>query len=260
MPGLAALYAARDSVMCSVLRGKADDMAQQAEEQTFTPEESRLVWVDCEMTGLDVFHDELCEVSVVPTDFNFKVLDEGIDLVIKPSDAAVLQMNEFVRNMHTSSGLVDEWNASGLASGEAERQIVEYVRQFLPARGRAHLAGNSVGSDKKFLDRYMPGLMSKLHYRVIDVSTVKELARRWYPAVYVSKPAKHGGHRALADIIESIDELRYYHDMLFVPSPGPDEAAAKDGAAHIEATSLLRRYEAAGTPVEDPNHVPKTDY
>jgi oligoribonuclease len=235
-------------------------MAGNKDDLTFTSEESRLIWIDCEMTGLDIFHDELCEVSVVPTDFNLNVLDEGIDLVIRPSDAAVAHMNDFVRNMHTSSGLVDEWNAEGLELGQAERQVIEYVKRFLPANGKAHLAGNSVGSDKKFLDKYMPSLMSNLHYRVIDVSTLKELSRRWYPAVYSNKPEKHGGHRALADIIESIDELRYYRDMLFVPSPGPDEAQAKQGAKHIEETSLLRAYEEKGSPVEDPNHPQKADY
>ncbi|RBP97323.1 oligoribonuclease [Bifidobacterium aemilianum] len=235
-------------------------MADHKDDLTFAPEESVMIWIDCEMTGLDIFHDELCEVSVVPTDFNMKVLDEGIDLVIKPSDAAVAHMNDFVRNMHTSSGLVDEWNKDGLDLAEAQRQVVDYVKRFLPAQGKAHLAGNSVGSDKKFLDRYMPDLMAQLHYRVIDVSTLKELSRRWYPDVYRNKPAKHGGHRALADIIESIDELRYYRDMFFLPAPGPDEAQAQAGAKRIEETSLLRAYEAKGAPVEDPNHPQKADY
>ncbi|WP_314687076.1 oligoribonuclease [uncultured Bifidobacterium sp.] len=235
-------------------------MADRQDDPTFTPQESRLIWIDCEMTGLDIFHDELCEVSVVPTDFDLTVLDEGIDLVIRPSEAAVADMNDFVRRMHTSSGLVDEWSRSGLSLDEAQKRVVDYVSRFLPARGKAHLAGNSVGSDKKFLDRYMPDLMSRLHYRVIDVSTLKELARRWYPAVYEAKPAKHGGHRALADIIESIDELRYYRDMIFVPSPGPGAEAAEAGAARVEGTSLLRRYEGQGSPVEDPNHPSKAGY
>lgn len=235
-------------------------MAQGKDDLIFTPEESRLIWIDCEMTGLDIFHDELCEVSVVPTDFNLTVLDKGIDLVIKPSDAAVAHMNDFVRHMHTSSGLVDEWNREGLSLDEAQRQVVDYVSRFLPEHGKAHLAGNSVGSDKKFLDRFMPDLMGRLHYRVIDVSTFKELSRRWYPAVYENKPAKHGGHRALADIIESIDELRYYRDMCFVPAPGPDTAQAQAGAAQIESTSLLRTYESDGKPVEDPQHAEKVDY
>lgn len=235
-------------------------MASHNDFETFDPESSRMIWIDCEMTGLDIFHDELCEVSVVPTDFDLNVLDEGIDLVIRPSDAAVAHMDDFVRDMHTSSGLIDEWNANGLSLDEAQRRVVEYVERFLPAKGKAHLAGNSVGSDKKFLDRFMPDLMSRLHYRVIDVSTLKELARRWYPQVYLHKPAKHGGHRALADIIESLDELRYYRDAFMVPAPGPDAGQAEALADHVEQTSLLRRYEAAGTPVEDPNHPEKADY
>lgn len=235
-------------------------MAQEHEDPTFTSEESRLIWIDCEMTGLDIFHDELCEVSVVPTDFTLKVLDKGIDLVIRPSDVAVAHMNDFVRDMHTSSGLVDEWNRSGLSLDEAQKQVVDYVSRFLPRHGKAHLAGNSVGSDKKFLDRYMPDLMSRLHYRVIDVSTLKELSRRWYPDVYRNKPAKHGGHRALADIIESIDELRYYRDMMFVPQPGPDAGTSRRGAEAVESTSLLRDYERGGNPVEDADHPQKADY
>jgi oligoribonuclease len=219
-----------------------------------------MIWIDCEMTGLDVFHDELCEVAVVPTDFNLTVLDQGIDLVIRPSDAAAANMNDYVRNMHTSSGLVDEWNASGMRLEDAQQQVVDYVKRFLPARGKAHLAGNSVGSDKKFLDQFMPELTGMLHYRIIDVSTLKELSRRWYPNAYNNKPVKHGGHRALADIIESVDELRYYREMFFVPSPGPDGERCAEGAARIEATSLLRDYEAQGNPVEDPNHAPKRDY
>ncbi|KFJ08346.1 oligoribonuclease [Bifidobacterium tsurumiense] len=223
-------------------------MVDKNDDKIYDAKQSRLIWIDCEMTGLDIFNDELCEVSVVPTDFDLNVLDEGIDLVIRPSEQAVAHMNDFVRNMHTSSGLVDEWEREGLDLKEAERQIVAYVKRFIPENEKALLAGNSIGSDKKFLDRFMPELMSNLHYRVIDVSTLKELSRRWYPNVYLNKPAKHGGHRALADIIESIDELRYYRDMFFVPAPGPDEEEAKRGAEHIEATSLLRTYEANGNP------------
>ena len=226
---------------------------------TFSAEESRMIWIDCEMTGLDIFHDELCEVSVVPTDFNMKVLDRGIDLVIKPSQSALDHMDDFVRHMHTSSGLIEEMK-TGLTLDEAQRQVIEYITPFLPEHGKAHLAGNSVGSDKKFLDRYMPDLMGLLHYRVIDVSTLKELSRRWYPDVYKNKPAKHGGHRALADIIESMDELRYYRSMFFTPAPGPDAARSKDGAAEIERTSLLRHYEESGNPIEDAGSPEKTDY
>ena len=227
---------------------------------TFDSQDSRLIWVDCEMTGLDILHDELCEIAVVPTDFDLKVLDDGMDLVIAPSQAAVSQMNDVVRQMHTSSGLLEEWGRTGLSLGEAQRRVVDYVHQFLPARGKPHLAGNSVGSDKKFLDRFMPDLMSMLHYRVVDVSTIKELARRWYPPVYVSKPVKHGGHRALADIIESIDELRYYRDTCFVREPGLNTELARQAGRQIEQTSLLRAYERRGEPVEDVQHAPKADY
>ncbi|MCI1983326.1 MAG: oligoribonuclease [Bifidobacteriaceae bacterium] len=233
------------------------DMAK--DDVTFTSSESRLIWIDCEMTGLDIFNDELCEVSVVPTDFDMNVLDEGIDLVIKPSQAALDHMNDFVRHMHTSSGLIEEMK-TGLALADAEKQVIDYVQKFLPVNGKAHLAGNTIGSDKKFLDHFMPTLMGKLHYRSIDVSTLKELSRRWYPNVYLNKPAKHGGHRALADIIESIDELRYYRKMFFVPSPGATDAEAKAGAKEIEATSLLRKYEAAGNPLSDPETPSKSDY
>ncbi|MFD0705427.1 oligoribonuclease [Alloscardovia venturai] len=231
-----------------------------ADEPIFTAEESRLIWIDCEMTGLDIANDELCEVSVVPTDFNMKVLDEGIDLVIKPSQTAIDHMNDFVRHMHTSSGLVDEWE-NGLTLSEAQRRVVDYVKKFLPAegKGKAHLAGNSIHSDKKFLDKYMPELMSQLHYRIIDVSTMKELSRRWYPAVYENKPEKHGGHRALADIIESIDELRYYREMMFVKSQ-PTDAEAKKGAELIESTSLLRAYEESGNALTSTDTPEKTDY
>ena len=207
--------------------------------EVYTAEGSRLIWIDCEMTGLDIFHDELVEVSVVPTDFDLTVLDGGVDFVIKPSQAAVDHMDDFVRQMHTRSGLIEEWE-HGLSLEEAERRVVEYVARFTPQGVRPLLAGNSVGSDKKFLDRYMPELMKHLHYRVVDVSTLKELARRWYPAVYEHRPAKAGGHRALADIIESLDELRYYRRAFMAPAPGPDAAEAEAIAREIEATSLLR--------------------
>ena len=206
--------------------------------ETYTAKDSRLIWIDCEMTGLDIFHDALCEISVVPTDFDLNVLDEGIDFVIKPSDAAVANMNDFVRAMHTRSGLINEWE-NGLSVEEAERKVTEYVARFTPDGVKPLLAGNSIGSDKKFLDRYMPNLMEHLHYRVIDVSTFKELARRWYPAVYNNRPPKNGGHRALADIIESLDELRYYRKAFMAAAPGPDAAEAKAIADQIVATSIL---------------------
>lgn len=224
-------------------------MVDAHDDETYTAAGSRLIWIDCEMTGLDVFRDELVEISVVPTDFNLTVLDEGIDYVIKPSQAAVDHMGDFVREMHTRSGLITEWE-SGLPLAEAETKVIDYVAKFTPEGVRPLLAGNSIGSDKKFLEHYMPRLMQHLHYRVVDVSTIKELSRRWYPNVYQHKPAKHGGHRALADIIESIDELRYYRDTLFVPTPGPDAETAAASAERIERTSLLRAYENNGNPLE----------
>lgn len=210
------------------------------DDEIYSAEQSRLIWIDCEMTGLDIFHDELCEISVVPTDFELNVLDDGIDFVIKPSDAAVAHMNDFVRNMHTRSGLINEWE-QGLSVEEAQQRVIDYVKQFTPEGVKPLLAGNSVGSDKKFLDRYMPQLMEHLHYRVIDVSTIKELARRWYPAVYENRPPKNGGHRALADIIESLDELRYYRAAIMAPEPGPDTQQAQAIAQQVEATSIISK-------------------
>lgn len=211
------------------------------DDEIYSSKDSRLIWIDCEMTGLDIFGgDELVEVSVVPTDFELNVLDEGVDYVIKPSQKAVDHMGDFVRAMHTRSGLINEWE-NGLTLADAEQKVSEYVARFTPDGVKPLLAGNTIGSDKKFLDHYMPDFMSHLHYRTIDVSTFKELARRWYPSVYLNRPPKNGGHRALADIIESLDELRYYREALMVPSPGPDEDQAKSAAARIEATSLLNK-------------------
>ena len=209
--------------------------------ETYAARDSRLIWIDCEMTGLDIFGgDELVEVSVVPTDFELNVLDAGVDYVIKPSARAVEHMNDFVRGMHTRSGLINEWN-DGLSLDEAQAKVVEYVKRFTPQGVKPLLAGNSIGSDKKFLDHYMPDLMARLHYRVIDVSTLKELARRWYPDVYRNRPAKNGGHRALADIIESLDELRYYRQAFMAAEPGPDAASARSIAKGIAATSILNQ-------------------
>lgn len=197
----------------------------------------RIVWIDCEMTGLDSVRDALVEVAAVVTDSELNVLGEGVDVVIAPPAEALAQMGDFVRDMHTGSGLLDAL-ATGTTLQDAQAQVLAYIRQHVPEPGKAPLAGNSVGTDKVFLDRDMPELVGHLHYRVIDVSSIKELARRWYPRVYFSSPQKHGGHRALADILESIDELRYYRAALLVPQPGPDSKAAKAVAAQIEATSV----------------------
>lgn len=197
----------------------------------------RIVWIDCEMTGLDLVADALVEVAVVVTDSELQVVDPGLDVIIAPPPESLSQMNDYVRAMHTSSGLLDEL-AGGLSLEDAQRAVVEYVRQWVPEVGKAPLAGNSVGTDKTFLDRDMPELVAHLHYRVIDVSSIKELARRWYPRVYFNAPAKHGGHRALADILESIDELRYYRAALMPASPGPDSATAKAIAAQVVETTV----------------------
>jgi oligoribonuclease len=190
-------------------------------------ENDRLVWIDCEMTGLDLEVDELCEIAVFVTDAELNVLDEkGLDVVIKPSQAALDNMGDFVTNMHRTSGLADEI-PNGVDVADAQRQVLEYVRQFVPAERTAPLAGNTIGTDRMFLAKQMPELDGYLHYRNVDVSTLKELARRWYPRVYFQAPEKHGGHRAAADILESIRELRYYRAALIVADPGPDSDSLK---------------------------------
>lgn len=186
----------------------------------------RIVWIDCEMTGLDLDNDALIEVAVLITDFDLNQVDDGIDVLIKPEPAALEQMNDFVRDMHTTSGLLEELDG-GLTMADAEAKVLEYVRQHAPEAGKWPLGGNSVGTDRAFLARDMPQLIEHLHYRIIDVSSIKELSRRWYPRVYFNAPKKGGGHRALADITESIAELRYYREAVFVPQPGPDSKAAK---------------------------------
>ena len=193
-----------------------------------------LVWIDCEMTGLDTVNDALVEVACLVTDVDLNVLGDGVSVVIKPSDEAMASMGDFVRTMHTTSGLIEEL-PHGMTMEEAQAQVLAYVAEHAPA-GKSPLAGNTVGMDKAFLDRDMPDVTGHLHYRVIDVSSIKELARRWYPRIYFASPEKAGGHRALADILESIDELRYYRAALMVPQPGPDSTAAKKIAAEVVAT------------------------
>ncbi len=178
------------------------------------------------MTGLDLVNDELIEVAALVTDGELNVLGDGVDVVIKPASAALDQMGDFVRTMHESSGLLDALDA-GLTIAEAEERVLDYVREFVPESRKAPLAGNTIGTDRAFLARQMPTLESFVHYRNVDVSSIKELARRWYPRVYYQSPAKSGNHRALADIQESIEELRYYREAVFVPLPGPDSATAK---------------------------------
>src|SRR4029453_1700490 len=193
----------------------------------------RLVWIDCEMTGLDLKADALIEVAVLITDYELNVLGDGIDLVIKPPAEALDQMTDFVREMHTASGLLAELD-NGIALADAERQVLEFISEYVPEPRKAPLAGNSVGTDRTFLVRDMPTVEAHLHYRNVDVSSIKELVRRCYPRVYYATPAKVGNHRALADITESIAELRYYRETVFVPLPGPDSDTAKAAAARSE--------------------------
>ena len=190
----------------------------------------RLVWIDCEMTGLDIERDALIEIACVVTDGELNLLDEGVDLVIKPSAEALAGMPEVVREMHTASGLLAEL-PGGIPLVEAGERVLSYVRGHVTEPKKAPLCGNSIATDRWFIARDMPELDAYLHYRMVDVSSIKELARRWYPRVYFASPDKHGGHRALADIKESVQELRYYRDALFVPQPGPDSATAREIAA-----------------------------
>jgi oligoribonuclease len=207
----------------------------------------RLVWIDCEMTGLDIERDALVEIACLVTDGELALLDDGVDLVIKPPAEAVDQMVDVVREMHTASGLLAEL-AAGVTLAEAQEQVLRYVRGHVPEPRKVPLCGNSIATDRTFIARDMPELDTFLHYRMVDVSSIKELARRWYPRAYFASPQKHGGHRALADIRESIQELRYYREAIFVPSPGPDSATARQIAARYAAqASGGSDPEAAGT-------------
>lgn len=194
----------------------------------------KLVWVDCEMTGLSLESDALIEIAALVTDYDLNILGEGVDLIIKPPQEALDQMNEVVTQMHTTSGLLEELDA-GITVREAEEQVLEYVRQYSPEPRKTPLAGNSIGTDRAFLARDMVELESWLHYRVVDVSSIKELARHWFPRAYFAAPEKGGAHRALADIRESIDELRYYRRTVFTPDPGIDSESARAVAAEIAA-------------------------
>jgi oligoribonuclease len=192
----------------------------------------RLVWIDCEMTGLDLQHDALIEIAVLVTDGELNIIDDGIDVVIKPPESALQQMSDVVRQMHLASGLLAAL-PEGVALAEAETQVMRYVRTHVPDAKKAPLCGNSIATDRSFLARDMPALDTHLHYRMVDVSSIKELARRWYPRAYFASPEKQGGHRALADITESIRELKYYRAAIFVASPGPDSETARALAAKL---------------------------
>ena len=196
-----------------------------------------IVWVDCEMTGLDVTVDEICEIAVVVTDQELNEVDAGLQIVVKPGRKALKNMGEFVTNMHTESGLIEEI-PNGVSISKAETQVLEYIQQWIKEERTAPLAGNSIGTDRMFLNRQMPNLDSFLHYRNIDVSSIKELTRRWYPRVYFQMPKKTGNHRALADIKESIRELRYYRQTVLVAAPGPDSDQAKAVAQSLSADTI----------------------
>lgn len=203
----------------------------------------RLVWIDCEMTGLDLGADALIEVAALVTDFDLNVLGDGVDVLIKPPAEALEQMTDFVREMHTTSGLLDELD-NGVTLAQAEEQVLAYIREHCAPDSRPPLAGNTVATDRSFLSRDMPDLEGFLHYRIVDVSSIKELARRWYPRAYFAAPAKGGNHRALADIQESIEELRYYREAVFVPAPGPESQDLKIIAARHQGALTA----AAGEP------------
>ena len=190
----------------------------------------RLVWIDCEMTGLDLGADALIEVAALVTDFDLNVIGDGVDIIIKPESAALDQMTDFVREMNTSSGLLEELD-TGVTMADAEQMVLDYIRKHCPDGSRPPLAGNTVATDRMFLARDMPTLEAFLHYRIVDVSSIKELSRRWFSRAYFQSPPKRGNHRALADIQESIEELRYYREAVFVPSPGPDSDTAREIAA-----------------------------
>ncbi|MDI2127282.1 oligoribonuclease [Yinghuangia seranimata] len=192
----------------------------------------RLVWIDCEMTGLDLAQDALIEVAALVTDSELNILGDGVDVVIRPPAEALVGMPDVVRKMHTASGLLNVLD-DGITLAEAEAQVLAYIRAHVPEGRKAPLCGNSVATDRGFLARDMADLESYLHYRIVDVSSIKELARRWYPRVYFQSPPKTGNHRALADIKDSITELKYYRDAIFVPQPGPDTDTAKEISARF---------------------------
>lgn len=211
----------------------------------------KLVWIDCEMTGLDLETDALVEVAALVTDGELNVLGDGVDVLIKPSDEQLAAMGDFVRDMHTKSGLLDQLH-TGTTMDDAMQQVLEYVREHVPVARKAPLAGNTIGTDRAFLARDMPELEQWVHYRNVDVSSIKELARRWYPRVQYLAPAKSGNHRALADIQESIEELRYYREALFLPQPGPSSELLREIAARHRGSLTGAPEPAPHTPVKKP--------
>jgi len=202
-------------------------------EQSINPPSGRMVWIDCEMTGLDPQSDEIVEIACIITEADLSEIDEGVSMVIKPNDAPLAAMDDIVVTMHNESGLIHEI-PNGTTLDDAQARVLEYVKQHVPDARKAPLAGSSVYVDRMFLARYMPELDAHLHYRLVDVSSIKELTKRWYPKAYYNTPEKTGNHRALADIRESIAELRYYRDAVMVALPGPNTTEAKElGNNHI---------------------------
>ncbi|MET3804213.1 oligoribonuclease [Nakamurella sp. UYEF19] len=197
----------------------------------------RLVWVDCEMTGLDLHNDALIEIAALVTDGELNILGDGVDVVIHATDEQLAAMPEVVEQMHAKSGLTEQVRASTVSIEEAQQIVLDYVKQYVPEPRTAPLAGNSIGTDRGFIARDMAELDGHLHYRMIDVSSIKELSRRWYPRVYYAQPAKGMAHRALADIIESVRELAYYRQTVFVAAPGPSSEQAQAVAAKLLAQS-----------------------
>jgi oligoribonuclease len=196
----------------------------------------RLVWIDCEMTGLDIGSDALIEIAALVTDGELRVLGEGVDVVIHADDAKLAGMIDLVHDMHAKSGLTEAVRASTVSVAEAERLVLDHIRQHVPDPRTAPLAGNTIATDRMFLARDMPELDAHLHYRMVDVSSIKELCRRWYPRIFFAKPEKGLAHRALADIEESLRELRYYRETAFVQPPGPTSEQARSVAARVLAT------------------------
>ena len=214
------------------------------------------MWIDCEMTGLDLGSDLLIEVAALVTDSELNVLGEGVDVVIGATAEQLERMPPVVREMHASSGLTDEVLASAVTLQEAQEAVLSYVREWVPERGKAPLCGNSIATDRGFLARDMPELDDWLHYRMVDVSSVKELSRRWYPRAYFNAPQKGGGHRALADILESVQELRYYRAAVFVPQPGPTSEQAAAVAAGLVDGGAAPGPDGASRLPEDSEKVP----
>jgi oligoribonuclease len=210
-----------------------------------------LVWIDCEMTGLSLEKDKLIEVAVLVTDSELNVLDPGLDLIIGADDAALEGMDDVVQEMHAKSGLTEEVRAATRTVAEAEQELLAYIKRFVPERRTAPLCGNSIGTDRGFLARDMPELDDHLHYRMVDVSSIKELARRWFPRVYFAQPPKGLAHRALADIIESVRELAYYRRTLFVPTPGPSGEEARGAAADVVGSFAALLATEDATPDDD---------